>query len=298
MAFSEAQLETWSHQGSVQQSAATYRQIKNVLEEAGSPYAGRRFSIFLQGSYSNDTNVYSESDVDVVIRIDEVYYDDKTFLNEEQTRTYDGDWKAASYTYDQFKADVVSWLKQKYGSMVVVGTKAITVRGDGSRRDADVLVAAQFRRYQRYVSGSDNAYHEGICFWSKDGARIENFPRQHSANLTSKHQQALMNLKPHIRILKNMRNRMVDRGSIKDGLAPSYYLEGLYYNVPPGMFRGSRVNIFTGVVDWLRENDKTNFVCANELYYLLREGSPVTWRAGACEEFLDAIVEYWRQGAV
>ena len=34
MAIPEAQLETWSHQGSVTQSSSTYASIKNMLEEA------------------------------------------------------------------------------------------------------------------------------------------------------------------------------------------------------------------------------------------------------------------------
>lgn len=39
MAISEAQLETWSHQGSVQQSAATYERIRQVLSDPRAPYA-------------------------------------------------------------------------------------------------------------------------------------------------------------------------------------------------------------------------------------------------------------------
>ena len=69
MAIPETQLETWSHQGSVAQSSSTYATIKNTLEEAGTAYNDKNYKVFLQGSYGNDTNIYSESDVDVVIRL-------------------------------------------------------------------------------------------------------------------------------------------------------------------------------------------------------------------------------------
>jgi tRNA nucleotidyltransferase (CCA-adding enzyme) len=70
MAIPEAQLQTWSHQGAIAGSSSTYATVKNVLEAATTPYAAKRYKVFLQGSYGNDTNIYSESDVDIVIRLD------------------------------------------------------------------------------------------------------------------------------------------------------------------------------------------------------------------------------------
>ena len=46
MGIPESQLDTWSHQGSVTQSSATYNTIKNALEPAGSPYAGKNYEVF------------------------------------------------------------------------------------------------------------------------------------------------------------------------------------------------------------------------------------------------------------
>ncbi len=45
MPITETQLETWSHVGSQQQSAATYQVIRSVLEHRDAPYAGRDFEI-------------------------------------------------------------------------------------------------------------------------------------------------------------------------------------------------------------------------------------------------------------
>ena len=80
MAIPEDQLDTWSHQGAIAGSSSTYATIKNVLESATAPYAGKDYKVFLQGSYGNDTNVYSESDVDIVIRLDSSFESDLTQL--------------------------------------------------------------------------------------------------------------------------------------------------------------------------------------------------------------------------
>ena len=67
MSIPEYQLDTWSKQGSVTGSSGTYNAIKNVLEATNTPYADKDFSVFLQGSYGNDTNIYAESDVDILV---------------------------------------------------------------------------------------------------------------------------------------------------------------------------------------------------------------------------------------
>ena len=80
MAIPESQLDVWAHQGSVIQSSTTYATIRQALASTDTEYAGIDFQIFLQGSYGNDTNIYSESDVDVVIRLDDIYYHDASEL--------------------------------------------------------------------------------------------------------------------------------------------------------------------------------------------------------------------------
>ena len=84
MPIPESQLETWSHQGSIAQSSNTYNTIKNVLETSTTPYASKNFKVFLQGSYGNDTNIYAESDVDIVIRLDDCFFSDLDTLSEEE----------------------------------------------------------------------------------------------------------------------------------------------------------------------------------------------------------------------
>lgn len=84
MAIPESQLTTWSSQGSVTQSKSTYAAVKNALEASNALYADRSVLIFLQGSYGNDTNIYADSDVDVVIRLDSIFRGDRSQLPADQ----------------------------------------------------------------------------------------------------------------------------------------------------------------------------------------------------------------------
>ncbi|WP_230620407.1 nucleotidyltransferase domain-containing protein [Xanthomonas arboricola] len=154
MGIPESQLETWSHQGSITQSASTYSTIKNALESADAAYHGKNFKVFLQGSYGNDTNIYAESDVDVVIRLDDVYYSDLTQLSPEDKEAYDRAFVPATYSYDQYKQDVLKALTDRFGSDVKAGDKAIAVAANGSRRKADIIASMQFRRYWKFKGGT------------------------------------------------------------------------------------------------------------------------------------------------
>lgn len=298
MAIPESQLETWSHQGSITQSSRTYNTIKNALEVPGTSYEGKDFRVFLQGSYGNDTNIYAESDVDIVIQSNECFFHDLTELPEAQQRAFHVAHPGrAQYDHIDFKRDVLATLEDTYKNAVSPGDKAIAVAANGTRRKADVIAAVQYRRYYKFLSSSagENSFEEGICFFTTSGDKIANYPRQHSANLTRKHQATGEWFKPMVRILKNMREKLKEEEMIAADVAPSYYLEGLLYNVPNEQFGETYADSFSNCINWLWDAERSKFVCANEQYYLLREGSPVTWRATKCDLFLAAAVQLWKQ---
>lgn len=294
MAIPEAQLETWSHQGAIQGSSSTYNAIKKTLEAKGSPYAGKDFQVFLQGSYGNDTNIYAESDVDIVITLKDCFYSDLTALSEPEKAAWKHAHHDATYTHTDFKKDVLSVLTHAYGKDVKVGDKAIMIEANGNRRKADVIASIQFRRYYKFNGAQDQSYDEGICFFNAAGDRIANYPGQHSENMTTRHQATNEWLKPMVRIWKNLRTKLVDDGRIKAGIAPSYYLEGLLYNVPVDKFSGNYGDSFVAAFNWIRkEADKDKLVCANEQYYLLRDNAPTCWAPANCTAFLDAAAHVW-----
>jgi len=294
MGIPESQLEVWAHQGSIKQSAATYQSIKGALEATNTDYHGKNYHVFLQGSYGNNTNIFSESDVDVVIRLDDVYFSDTSELSPEDQEAFERSFVRANYSYDQYKRDVLNALKKRFGPDVECGDKAIIVAANGSRRKADIIAAMQFRRYWRFKGTYNEQYDEGICFFNGKGERIANYPKQHSENLTLKHQDCKQWLKPMIRILKNIRSKLVENGTLQPGDAPSYYLEGLLYNVPNDKFGISYADSFVNAINWIQsEADKNKLVCANEQYYLLRSGEPTCWEPADAQAFIDASIDLW-----
>lgn len=296
MAIGEAQLETWSAQGSIQQSAATYKTIGGVLNDTGSPYYLKNFDTFLQGSYGNDTNVWADSDVDIVIRLSSIFYSDTSELTPNDKANYDSGRSPTEYSLEKFKAEVAGWLTKNFGNSVDGTGKAIYVPGSGSRRDADVLACAEHRHYTSYPSYGEPGYLDGIVFWTKDNTKIVNYPKQHSANCTTKHQSSNGYFKPTVRIFKNIRNRMIADGRLQEGIAPSYFIEGMLWNVPNNLFGSSFqqtvINCFNHLYGM---QDKSRLTCANGIHWLLRDGHPVCWPPNNHGIFMEAFKKYWNE---
>lgn len=293
MGIPESQLDTWSHQGSITQSSTTYATIKSALETKNTAYSGKSYEVFLQGSYGNDTNIYAESDVDIVIRLDAIYYYDTSALTPEDLATFSANFTPGTYPYADYKSDVVAALQKRFGSDVKPGTKSIKIKANGSRRSADVIVATEFRRYYSAPFGLGPQFTPGICFFTSGGQRIVNFPKQHSQNSTAKHQATGMWFKPMVRIMKNMRSKLVETGSIEPGSAPSYFLEGLLYNVPNDKFGKKYTTTFVEAMNWIRQADKNALVCANGQYYLRRDDAAECWPCAACDGFINSAVKLW-----
>jgi hypothetical protein len=264
------------------------------LEGSTTPYSDKSYKAFLQGSYGNDTNIFAESDVDIVVRLDDCWQSDLEALTEEEKKKYKDAYVDATYTRVDFKRDVLKVLSDRYPGDVKSGDKAIAIAASGSRRKADVIAAIQFRRYYKFNGIYDQSYDEGICFFNAAGQRIANYPKQHSTNLTRKHQDSGTWLKPMVRILKNLRGKLVADGVLQSRTAPSYYLEGLLYNVPNGKFTTSYQDCFVNAINWIQSDaDKDKLVCANEQYYLLRDDSHTCWPKANCEAFLSAAIKLW-----
>jgi hypothetical protein len=82
----------------------------------------------LQGSYGNDTNIYRESDVDVVIRYDGAFFNNANTLPAGQQAAFNAAHPGnGEYPYNSFKSDVEAALKLSFGSAVTVGNKAIKI---------------------------------------------------------------------------------------------------------------------------------------------------------------------------
>ena len=297
MPIEENQLRTWTALGSVVQSRDTYNSIKNVLEDLRSPYAlvTKQFDTFLQGSYGNDTNVHGDSDVDIVIRQKSLFYYNLDALSVPEKAEFRHVFHSpAQYDLPAFKMDVIAWLAENYGAdFDPNGNKAVYIREWGNRRNADVLIAAEHRRFTAFPNAQNPQFAEGVIFFPLAGGSIINYPKQHSANLTAKHQATNEWLKPVIRVFKNMRNWMIRDAALNEGVAPSYFVEGLLYNVPRESFGGSLQATVGRCLDFAEYADQTRLVCANYQHWLVRDNEKTSWPSANFATFVRTARQFW-----
>ena len=291
MAIAERQLETWAQLGKTGQFTDTYKSIRENLLDASAPYPVKDVEVFLQGSYGNDTNVYADSDVDIVLKHKGAFYYDISKMTPEEQEHFKGVFsKDAEYGYTKFKTDAEAWIARLYNG-VQLGKKAIVVPSNNNRRNADILVCEQFRRYTAYDFGV-HKYHEGVAFYS-GGKRIENFPNQHSENCTGKHQATKGNFKPMVRVFKNMRNTMIEKGLLAYGVAPSYFIESMLSNVPNDKFAGDYGDMWVECFNWAVTADESKLATASDLHWLVRENASVCWPSANFHAFTAALKGYW-----
>ena len=245
-----------------EKAARTHTAIREHLET--DPALDKyKVDTFLQGSYKNSTNVRGDSDVDMGSLTDQVFYYDTDWLPTESRYDYGRSGPslkesvekslnalpAGGFNYWEYRADVLASLTKKYGDSVTDGNKAINIRGNTYRLDADVLPCMAFRQY--VAKGDAATYHTGIAFYSKSYERIVNFPHQHFTNLSKKDQQNNGKVKGCVRIMKRLRNEFEDRGEWDRKRSPSYYLEGLMWNVPNRLFDGGYPTVLQSVLSHL-----------------------------------------------
>jgi len=242
-----------------EKAARTHNMIRGHLES--DPWL-KKYAIhtYLQGSYANSTNVRGDSDVDMGSRTTQVFYHETRWLPsgpryrnglivESLKDSVDHQLNAlgrGGFTYREYRADVLASLQRQYDN-VTEGNKAITVAGNTSRLDADVLPCIEFRLYYQNATG-DADYHSGILFFTTSSDRIVNFPEQHYENLKNKDQANNGKVKGCIRILKRLRNELEERGRWDRKRSPSFYLESLVWNAPDGKFEGGYETVVQNVL--------------------------------------------------
>ena len=291
MAIPQSQLETWSHQGAVATSASTYQSIKGVLE-SGTAAAKGSINVYLQGSYANDTNIRGDSDVDIVCELTSTFHSKTSSLDEAELARYERARIPGTYSFDQFRADVLSDLRSAYNT-VEEGNKSLKVAASGGRLPADVVACTSHRRYSAFPEFGTPRYHEGIRFVTRqEGREIVNYPRQHRENTTAKHQATNSQFKTLVRIFKNARTYLIDRGVITSNMAPSYFVECWLFNVDNAVFRGSYETAFPVILDWLHSADDSKFETASGLHWLFGT-SDVTWNRSDAAALRIALIKLW-----
>jgi hypothetical protein len=99
-----------------------------------------------------------------------------------------------------------------------------------------------------------------------------------------------------VRILKNMRTRLIDDGILATGSAPSYFIEGLLYNVPNDKFGTSYEDTFVAAVNWILTADRTQFVTPSGQHYFPETARQSAGRALIAMAFSTRLSSYGTTG--
>jgi hypothetical protein len=296
MAIPEAQLVTWSGRGAVTNSTASYNSVRTALLDSRSKIASRNPDVFLQGSYANATNIFGDSDVDVVVLTETVFFKDVSGLDANQRQLQVNAHSAATYGWADFRADVLQTLRAYYGNdRVSERDRCIKVDFGTGRIAADVIPAFQHKKYGYFYSGVLQSYTEGIEFRNRAGVPIVNFPKQHIPNGEAKNAAGRTNgwFKGTVRLFKNARNRLIRDRLIAGNICSSYFLECLVYNVPDNLFGGTYQGTFTKIVDyWAQTVHPDQCVCQNGITPLFGS-SLVQWKIPEAAQLVQGLRTLW-----
>jgi hypothetical protein len=292
VAVTESQLTGWTGPSSTTEQDKqdrTERMIREAIN-AHDAFKGSSYSIYAKGSYANNTNVRSDSDVDIVIECQEVSY----WQEHEPARgghpagsPYVGDW-----TPEYLRRQVKAALEAKFPGSVVAGTTAFRVDSSSARVEADVVPCFTFKYYF-----SNGSFREGTKLFKTSGGSIENYPKLQLTNGRAKNNRTNSAYKKTVRILKRLENAMIISGVHVE--VPSYLVECLVYNCPDANFgwstwtqvlRDCLATIFNQTIGQEPENNSDRWLEVNEAKYLFHAAQK--WTRQSAHAFASAAWDY------
>ena len=244
----EALLASWTKPSSgteQDKQERTERMIRQAI--TNHPVFGTSdVSVYAKGSYPNNTNVKTDSDVDIAVQCSDLfYYENPNSSVTVPVTSYEGSW-----TPVRLRNELQRALEAMFGGQVdASGSVAIKVSSGTARVEADVVPCFDYRRYW-----TSRNYNEGIRIYRKNGNTwTDNYPQQHLSEGRAKNTETNTKYKKAVRILKRSANEMhansVHRATV------SYFVESLVYNCPNSLFSNQNwTDIVSSVLVHIWEN--------------------------------------------
>ena len=252
----EAQFRQWAKPpGKTEQDRCdnATSMVRNAIK-ASQKLHNRDISIFLQGSYRNNTNVRKDSDVDIVILCTDSLFND---YPPNMTRE-DFDLDPSTYSYGQYKNEVEEALFEYFGRPAVKrGNKAFDIHETSYHVEADIATFFEHRRYRK-----DGTYYEGVALLTdKEQKRIINWPEQHYHNGVYKNTNTGTRFKSVVRVLKSLAVEMTEKG-IRAADIPGFLIECLVWKAPNDNFQNPNyISDVRGTLAFLFNNTRTQEAC-------------------------------------
>jgi hypothetical protein len=264
----------------------TERMIRQAID-SHEPFNNCSLKVYAKGSYANNTNVRSDSDVDIAVECTDVlYWEEAEPGIHTPGKPYEGVWTPA-----KLRAELLTAVKAKFpGQVDSTGSTAIQINSSSARVDADVVPCFSYRYYMKYES------RDGTKIFKTDGSSIVNYPAQQIENGIAKNKQTGYAYKKGVRLLKRIENAMAEDGTFRE--LPSYLMECLSYNCPDSVFNHSTWteclrDMLFHIWDKLQgdEPDSGRWVEVNECFFLFHSNQKWTREDG--REFAKAAWNYF-----
>lgn len=252
--------------------------------DASESFKGSTVRIYTKGSYPNNTNVRRDSDVDVVVELQDcIYYDYAPGVAPPAAPAlspYTGSWTPTKWR-DAVKAALVT----HFGATAIDSSGKIAIEVSavaGSRPSADVVPSF---KYQRYNDAAGTDLDVGSCVFPSDGgAKVVNWPQQQLNHGRALNSSTGGRYKNYVRALKNAENALAANGTLPE--LPSYFMECLVFNVPEATLKSGNLDdgfkaTLVSIWDQLNaESSKTAMVEPNWQKYLFTAGKKWTIEDG------------------
>ena len=240
--------------------------------------------------YANNTNVRSESDVDVCVMLRDTFH---TVYAQGKGRE-DYGFSASNFTFQEYRDLVKKALQDKFRTEYVYdGNKSLKINENTYHVKADVVPSFQLRNYYYENSINPSRYIEGVWLLAKTGEEVKNYPKRHKANGVAKNNATNYSYKRLVRIMKHIKNEMVEDKKTDGDKITSFLVECLVYHVPN--------NVITGYSTWtetvkqaiiylyneIKDDHHTKWCEVSDMLYLFRN------RKWTDEDAKQWLVDVW-----
>ncbi|MFF4345466.1 hypothetical protein ACFY00_36845 [Kitasatospora sp. NPDC001540] len=275
------------------------RMVTNAVKQHP-PFAGLGLVVEPKGSWANNTNVSSDSDMDIKVEftrrsfrgaVTGMGFVDLYLQNNE----YSGRW-----TPEEFRSELGIALKTVSTNVDSSHNVAFYVPSvPGSRPDTDVVPCFTYFSRPTTLFGVDQ---QGTVVFTKDGKHIVNWSQQQLVNGREKNNDTGRRYKYVVRVLKAVENELSAMGVIKD--LPSYFMECLIYNVPNDVlrtgtfddaFRGALIHLGVQFNPWSWQARPDDMVEPNGIKKLF--GSGQKWTKDDGRKLVAAAWDYLGYGS-
>ena len=280
MPIPESKLSRWSHHQAATAFTQAHLPVRAALDAYNWP-SDIKYEVFLQGSYKNDTNLGGDSDVDVVVRLNQRLRPRMAELSGQHLQK-DASHQGAHHRWKSFRDHAFKAMRARFGNAAKSGRKTLKVTKGKIPADADLVVTLRYR--------------EGMAFYLSDEGRwVVSFPQQHHNQGQKKEEATGRRFKRTVRMFKAARNRLVEKKMLTKKDAPSYFIECLLYNVPDGVFKPNLAPTYLGILDWLKNGDLNDFKCQNGRAHLFGPGHD-QWSVKKARALARALEQLWDAG--